>query len=109
MRNRIPPLPSALFAGDEYVHLLSRMHYVLGAQYPLSAVASCGLYKWKDDRNAQVSANLGTRTIRRRMSARRVKAAPAPGGNSPVEWLAIWRTFHTVSRSAYFGMRRPLS
>ncbi len=60
-------------AGDEYVHLLSRVHYVLGAQYPLSAVASGGIYKWKGDRDvpdihntlydygkfqAQVSANL---------------------------------------------------
>jgi len=60
-------------AGDEYVHLLSRVHYVLGVQYPLSAVASGGIYKWKGDRDvpdihntlydygkfqAQVSANL---------------------------------------------------
>ena len=60
-------------AGDEYVHLLSRVHYVLGVQYPLSAVAYGGIYKWKGDRDvpdihntlydygkfqAQVSANL---------------------------------------------------
>jgi predicted dehydrogenase len=60
-------------AGDEYVHLLSRVHYVLGVQYPLSAVAEGGIYKWKGDREvpdihntlfdyrkfvAQVSANL---------------------------------------------------
>ena len=60
-------------AGDEYVHLLSRVHYVLGVQYPLSAVAEGGLYKWRGDREvphvhntlydygaftAQVSANL---------------------------------------------------
>jgi predicted dehydrogenase len=60
-------------AGDEYVHLLSRVHYVLGVQYPMSAVAEGGLYKWKGDRDvpdvhdtlydygkftAQVSANL---------------------------------------------------
>ena len=60
-------------AGDEYVHLLSRVHYVLGVQYPLSAVANGGIYKWKGDRDvpdihntlydygkfqAQVSANL---------------------------------------------------
>ena len=60
-------------AGDEYVHLLSRVHYVLGVQYPLNAVASGGIYKWKGDRDvpdihntlydygkfqAQVSANL---------------------------------------------------
>jgi predicted dehydrogenase len=60
-------------AGDEYVHLLSRVHYVLGAQYPVSAVASGGIYKWKGDRDVpdihntlydygkfqvQVSANL---------------------------------------------------
>ena len=38
-------------AGDEYVHLLSRVHYVLGVQYPLNAVASGGLYKWKGDRD----------------------------------------------------------
>ena len=60
-------------AGDEYVHLLSRVHYVLGIQYPLSAVAEGGLYKWLGDREVpdihntlyeypgftvQVSANL---------------------------------------------------
>jgi len=60
-------------AGDEYVHLLSRVHYVLGVQYPVSAVADGGIYKWKGDRDvpdihntlydygkfqAQVSANL---------------------------------------------------
>jgi len=60
-------------AGDEYVHLLSRVHYILGVQYPRSAVAEGGLYKWKGDRDvpdvhntlydygkfvAQVSANL---------------------------------------------------
>src|ERR1035441_1029456 len=60
-------------AGDEYVNLLSRVHYILGVQYPLSAVASGGIYKWKGDRDvpdihntlydygkfqAQVSANL---------------------------------------------------
>jgi predicted dehydrogenase len=60
-------------AGDEYVHLLSRVHCVLGVQYPLSAVANGGIYKWKGDRDvpdihntlydygkfqAQVSANL---------------------------------------------------
>jgi len=60
-------------AGDEYVHLLSRVHYVLGVQYPLSAVANGGIYKWKGDRDVpdihntfydygkfqvQVSANL---------------------------------------------------
>ena len=38
-------------AGDEYVHLLSRVHYVLGVQYPLSAVANGGIYKWKGDRD----------------------------------------------------------
>jgi predicted dehydrogenase len=60
-------------AGDEYVHLLSRVHYVLDVQYPLSAVAEGGLYKWRGDREVpdihntlyeypgftvQVSANL---------------------------------------------------
>jgi len=62
-------------AGDEYVHLLSRVHYVLGVQYPRSAVAEGGLYKWKGDRDVpdvhdtlydygkfvtQVSANLAS-------------------------------------------------
>ncbi len=62
-------------AGDEYVHLLSRVHYVLGVQYPLSATAEGGLYKWKGDRDVpdvhdtlydygkftvQVSANLAS-------------------------------------------------
>jgi len=62
-------------AGDEYVHLLSRVHYILGVQYPRSAVAEGGLYKWKGDRDvpdvhntlydygkfvAQVSANLAS-------------------------------------------------
>jgi predicted dehydrogenase len=38
-------------AGDEYVHLLSRVHYVLGVQYPLSAVAQGGIFKWTGDRD----------------------------------------------------------
>lgn len=38
-------------AGDEYVHLLSRVHYVLGVQYPLSAIAQGGIYKWTGDRD----------------------------------------------------------
>ena len=38
-------------AGDEYVHLLSRVHYVLGVQYPLSAVSYGGIYKWSGDRD----------------------------------------------------------
>jgi predicted dehydrogenase len=38
-------------AGDEYVHLLSRVHYVLNVQYPLSAVAYGGIYRWTDDRD----------------------------------------------------------
>jgi predicted dehydrogenase len=60
-------------AGDEYVHLLSRVHYLMGVQYPDNAVANGGLYKWKGDRDVpdihntlynygtfqvQVSANL---------------------------------------------------
>jgi predicted dehydrogenase len=60
-------------AGDEYVHLLSRVHYLMGVQYPLSAVANGGIYKWTGDRDVpdihntlydygkfqvQVSANL---------------------------------------------------
>lgn len=30
-------------AGDEYVHLLSRVHYLMGIQYPVSAVANGGI------------------------------------------------------------------
>ena len=60
-------------AGDEYVHLLSRVHYVMNVQFPLSAVANGGIYKWEGDRDVpdihntlydygkfqvQVSANL---------------------------------------------------
>jgi predicted dehydrogenase len=60
-------------AGDEYVHLLSRVHYLMGVQYPESAVANGGIYHWKGDRDVpdihntlydygafqvQVSANL---------------------------------------------------
>ena len=37
-------------AGDEYVHLLSRVHHLMKVQYPLSAVANGGLYKWTGDR-----------------------------------------------------------
>jgi len=38
-------------AGDEYVHLLSRVHYLMNVQYPMSAVANGGIYKWKGDRD----------------------------------------------------------
>ncbi len=38
-------------AGDEYVHLLSRVHYLMNTQFPLSAVANGGLYKWTGDRD----------------------------------------------------------
>ena len=38
-------------AGDEYVHLLSRVHYVLNVQYPLNAFATGGIYKWTGDRD----------------------------------------------------------
>lgn len=38
-------------AGDEYVHLLSRVHYLMGVQFPLSAVSSGGIYKWTGDRD----------------------------------------------------------
>jgi len=38
-------------AGDEYVHLLSRVHFVLNVQYPLSAVSYGGLYRWTGDRD----------------------------------------------------------
>lgn len=38
-------------AGDEYVHLLSRVHYLMNVQYPLNAVANGGIYKWTDDRD----------------------------------------------------------
>ncbi len=37
-------------AGDEYVHLLSRVHYLMNVQYPLSAAANGGIYKWTGDR-----------------------------------------------------------
>ncbi|MGD0128897.1 MAG: Gfo/Idh/MocA family oxidoreductase [Terriglobia bacterium] len=37
-------------AGDEYVHLLSRVHYLMNTQFPVSAVANGGIYKWKGDR-----------------------------------------------------------
>jgi len=62
-------------AGDEYVHLLSRVHYLMGVQFPLTAVANGGIYKWEGDRDVpdihntlydygkfqvQVSANLAT-------------------------------------------------
>ena len=60
-------------AGDEYVHLLSRVHYIMNVQYPQTAVANGGIYKWEGDRDVpdihntlydygkfqvQVSANL---------------------------------------------------
>jgi len=60
-------------AGDEYVHLLSRVHCLMNVQYPLTAVANGGIYKWTGDREVpdihntlydygkfqvQVSANL---------------------------------------------------
>jgi predicted dehydrogenase len=35
-------------AGDEYVHLLSRVHYLMNVQYPLSAAANGGIYKWTE-------------------------------------------------------------
>ncbi len=38
-------------AGDEYVHLLSRVHYVMNVQYPVSAVATGGIYHWTGDRD----------------------------------------------------------
>src|SRR5215472_3304232 len=38
-------------AGDEYVHLLSRVHYLMGVQYPQTAVANGGIYKWEGDRD----------------------------------------------------------
>jgi predicted dehydrogenase len=37
-------------AGDEYVHLLSRVHYLMKTQFPVSAVANGGIYKWTGDR-----------------------------------------------------------
>jgi predicted dehydrogenase len=37
-------------AGDEYVHLLSRVHLLMGVQFPKTAVANGGIYKWKGDR-----------------------------------------------------------
>jgi len=38
-------------AGDEYVHLLSRVHYLMNTQFPVSAVANGGIYKWTGDRD----------------------------------------------------------
>ena len=38
-------------AGDEYVHLLSRVHYLMNVQFPLSAVANGGIYHWTGDRD----------------------------------------------------------
>ncbi len=38
-------------AGDEYVHLLSRVHDVMNVQYPVSAVATGGIYHWTGDRD----------------------------------------------------------
>jgi predicted dehydrogenase len=38
-------------AGDEYVHLLSRVHYVLNVQFPQNAIATGGIYKWTGDRD----------------------------------------------------------
>ena len=38
-------------AGDEYVHLLSRVHYLMGVQFPVDAVANGGIYKWTGDRD----------------------------------------------------------
>jgi len=38
-------------AGDEYVHLLSRVHYLMNVQYPLNAVANGGIYHWTGDRD----------------------------------------------------------
>jgi predicted dehydrogenase len=38
-------------SGDEYVHLLSRVHYLMGVQYPKNAVAHGGIYHWTGDRD----------------------------------------------------------
>lgn len=38
-------------AGDEYVHLLSRVHHVMNVQFPASAVANGGIYHWAGDRD----------------------------------------------------------
>jgi predicted dehydrogenase len=38
-------------AGDEYVHLLSRVHYLMGVRYPVSAVSYGGIYQWTGDRD----------------------------------------------------------
>ena len=38
-------------AGDEYVHLLSRVHFLMNTQFPVSAVASGGIYHWTGDRD----------------------------------------------------------
>jgi predicted dehydrogenase len=38
-------------AGDEYVHLLSRVHFLMNVQYPQNAVANGGIYHWTGDRD----------------------------------------------------------
>ena len=38
-------------AGDEYVHLLSRVHYVMNVQFPENAMAYGGIYHWTGDRD----------------------------------------------------------
>ncbi len=37
-------------AGDEYVHLLSRVHFLMNVQFPKSAASYGGIYKWTGDR-----------------------------------------------------------
>jgi predicted dehydrogenase len=37
-------------AGDEYVHLLSRVHYLMNTQFPKDAIATGGIFKWTGDR-----------------------------------------------------------
>ena len=38
-------------SGDEYVHLLSRVHYLMDVQYPKNAIAYGGIYHWTGDRD----------------------------------------------------------
>jgi predicted dehydrogenase len=38
-------------AGDTCVHLVTRIHYILGVQFPKAAISTGGIYKWTGDRD----------------------------------------------------------
>jgi predicted dehydrogenase len=44
-------------AGDLFVHLLTTIHYVMGATMPSAVVASGELYRWKDSREVPDTLN----------------------------------------------------